>query len=219
MDFLIYEIEEEITIWEGAALILNIDPADVIEQPVRLEDVPSYGIGGVLEDLDGINFYPDKEHYKYKKVMHALIKEANKEDSDFKAEPYYNEHNPLFAPEMEEICEASTINLTALKEWAISKGFKSEFLGNFEPVSDDTAEQSKAFNKQAKRELVFKCWLNFNGVDTNQSMTKTKQQIWDELQKLDKSLFYGDIGRDEFFKKQHYVNFPNGIDKKLKPLD
>lgn len=221
-DFFIYELDGRITIWEGAALILNIDPANVLEQPRRLADDPFYGIGEILENENSEPYlYPDKENYKYEKVMIALINEANRRESSFKAELFYNEYNPPVSLADQYVCQASTIDINALKEWALEKGFKSEFLGNLEPEIIEQPEQSGAFNKQAQRELVFKCWLKFHKVDIDQAMTKTQEQIWAELSNLDESLFNAQrkIGLEEFFKNQKYVNFPRGKNKKLEPLD
>lgn len=105
------------------------------------------------------------------------------------------------------------------------KQYEQDYLGINHNLPDETqAEPEKQtpekFGTQQKRELVFKCWLKMSQIDVSQPMTLNQNQIWSELSKLDKNLFsLGEQGLSDFFKNQKYVNFPNGRNKTLIPLD
>lgn len=228
----IYEISGRIDIWEAAALIIDIDPADVLEEPRRITENPTYGIGEILEDMDAMPYlYPEKDNHLYKKTMTVLISEALKQSSDFDADDYYNENcqPPPYSIEGGwNICEASTVDVKALKKWALSNGFQSEFLGNvesLEPKEQKSDEQkqdapesklnqelepvltAKGLNIHETREQAFKFWVaGKGGEDVVQSVKKG--DVWDDLNKICPKLFTS--GKDDFFKEQKIVKFLSG---------
>ena len=71
----IYKLQRWVTIWEGAALILNIDPATITEKPRRTSDTPTYGIGEILSGPHDDSFYlePEKIDFLYQKTIDSIL--------------------------------------------------------------------------------------------------------------------------------------------------
>jgi hypothetical protein len=135
----IYKLQNWVTIWEGAALILNIDPSDVICIPSSIYDSPIYGIGEILPNPSDDSFYlePAKIDFVYQKAIGAILNSG----TDFS--PALKIRGSSLNPERQwEADQSSEVKIDDLIEWAISKGFKSEFLGNLEMQKAEKQENS-----------------------------------------------------------------------------
>ena len=117
-----------------------------------------------------------------------------------------------------EADQTSEVRIDGLIEWALKKGFKSEFLGNLENDMPKEVEQNlsniptaKSLNINETRIQAFKFWVAGKGGAENVEQMK-KNEVWDELQKIDGRLF--NSGKDAFFEdnktKQSLVKFKAG---------
>jgi hypothetical protein len=70
----IFNLKYWVTIWQGAALILNIDPSEVIDKPTWHSEEQIYGIGEVFGDENNMPYFsPDKTDLVYQETMNLLI--------------------------------------------------------------------------------------------------------------------------------------------------
>lgn len=142
MDLTIYEIDERITIWEGVALILDIDPTWLSRE--RTDSYKPYTFHSANRQDD----------FRYQKLVKNLLQHLTESaptgfDVQELHNPYPTHDNPQIneiltfnrTPEPCYVCQTSSVLITALKDWAIAKGFKSEFLCN---VNTDKEEKENA---------------------------------------------------------------------------
>lgn len=80
-------------------------------------------------------------------------------------------------------------------------------------------EQESRPTAQEKREAVLKQWLRENHSDQSIPLGMTQSELWTKLSSENKDLFSAHTGIRDFFKNQKYVNFKNGKNKTLNPLD
>lgn len=187
VDLHVYEIEKRITLWKGAALILGIDPADAIVLPERSPVGSSlFGIGEIIINDNGEpSFKKDKSDAKYQHVMSAILNNID----DFEPEECFAGGTNLI-----HFNQNTLIDINALKKWSLSKGFKSEFLGNLPPeietkqdkeTTTQTTSTGEALNKTALKVIgLFMYDLSERGKKYTNNGQPNKSQIKDFLQTL-----------------------------------
>jgi hypothetical protein len=146
----IFNLKYWVTIWQGAALILNIDPSEVIDKPTWHSEEQIYGIGEVFGDENNMPYFsPDKTDLVYQETMNLLI------DGCCEWDGWFTVRGSKINPDiLTEIVQSTEIKTSELKEWAISKGFKSEFLGNLvlEKETSTNTESKKPNNLERTNE-------------------------------------------------------------------
>ena len=191
----IYKLQEWVTIWEGAALILDIDPADVIERTRRHSDSPTYSIGEILPAPGDDSFYlePDKIAFLYQKTIDAILHSVIDFAPELKIRGSRFNHDAHW-----EANQSSELKIDDLIKWALKNGFKSQFLGNLEPVSDDTTDQQPTSKGEAPSKTALKViglfMLHLNKGKYSNNGKPNKSQIKELLIALSKDNSIDDYG-------------------------
>ena len=172
-----------------------IDLAKLKESQIDIKNIPTF-------------LYPDNEGLK-------INIESSPSDPESKLSKYFitardsdNKRYTMFDSAMEIITPIHPFmfNVVTLEE--IDR-FKSKY--KMEAKLNNLQELPYA-SKQENREQVLKIWLEENGIDQRTEITLTKNQVWDELFQISKSLFTaastGTIKK--FFQTQRCCQFKSG---------